>query len=274
MTILQAIIIGCVQGLTEFIPVSSTAHMTLSASLMNLHDPAHPERWTAFMAIVQLGTLAAVLLYFARDIRTIVEQFLRQNLQRVPFTQQSDDARMGRFVIIGTVPLFAVGYAVKKLIEGGITKDPHLIAVALIVVSGVLFAADRMANLRRNLADLSLRDGILIGIAQCFALIPGTSRSGATISAGLFLGFTREAAARYSFLLSIPAIAVSGVYEFVKSAPLLDTSDLTAVVVASIVAAVTGYSSISFFLRFLRSNTLTAFIVYRIALGLAVLWAM
>jgi undecaprenyl-diphosphatase len=163
---------------------------------------------------------------------------------------------------------------VKKLIEGGITKDPHLIAVALIVVSGVLFAADRMANLRRNLADLSLRDGILIGIAQCFALIPGTSRSGATISAGLFLGFTREAAARYSFLLSIPAVAVSGVYEFVKSAPLLDTSDLTAVVVASIVAAVTGYASISFFLRFLRSNTLTPFIVYRIALGLVVLWAM
>lgn len=274
MTLLQAIIIGCVQGLTEFIPVSSTAHMTLSASLMSLHDPAHPERWTAFMAIVQLGTLAAVLLYFARDIRTIVEQFFSQNLRRVPFTQQSDDARMGRFVIIGTIPLFVVGYAVKKLIEGGITKDPHLIAVALIVVSGVLFAADRMANLRRNLADLSLRDGILIGIAQCFALVPGTSRSGATISAGLFLGFTREAAARYSFLLSIPAVAVSGLYEFVKNAPLLDTSDLTAVVVASVVAAVTGYASISFFLRFLRSNTLTAFIVYRIVLGLAVLWAM
>ncbi|MFM8568974.1 MAG: undecaprenyl-diphosphatase UppP [Candidatus Kapaibacterium sp.] len=271
MSILQAIIIGCVQGLTEFIPVSSTAHMTLCAGIMGLHDPAHPERWTAFMAIVQLGTLAAVLLYFARDIRSIVAQTLSQTVQRVPLSRQSDDARTGWFVVFGTVPIFVIGYAMKKLIEGGITKDPHLIAAALILVSGVLYAADRFASVRRTLPDLTLRDGIIIGLAQCFALIPGTSRSGATIAAGLFLGLTREAAARYSFLLSIPAIGVSGAYEFVKNAPLLDTGDLAAVVTASVVAAVTGYMSIAFFLRFLRDHSLNAFILYRLALGVLVL---
>lgn len=271
MTILQAIIIGCVQGLTEFIPVSSTAHMTLCASVMNLHDPAHPERWTAFMAIVQLGTLAAVLVYFARDIRSIVERMLSQTMSRVPLSEQSDDARTGWYVVFGTVPIFVIGYALKKLIEGGITKDPQLIAVALIVVSVILFAADRFASLKRTLPDLTLRDGIIIGIAQCFALIPGTSRSGATISAGLFLGLSREAAARYSFLLSIPAIGVSGVYEFLKSAPMLDSGELTAVVVASVVAAVTGYASIAFFLRFLRDHSLNVFIAYRVVLGIIVL---
>jgi undecaprenyl-diphosphatase len=222
------------------------------------------------MAIVQLGTLAAVLIYFARDIRTIVEQWITQNMQRIPFAQQSDDARLGSLVIIGSIPLFVIGYAVKKLIEGGGTKDPHIIASALVIVSLILFVADRIRSAQRNLADVSLRDAVIIGIAQCFALVPGTSRSGSTIAAGLFLGFTRESAARYSFLLSIPAVAVTGVYEFVKSAPLLDTGDFVAVVVASITAAISGYASIATFLRYLRTHSLQPFLVYRIILGVSV----
>ncbi len=274
MSLLQSIIIGIVQGLTEFIPVSSTAHMTICAALMNLMDPAHPEKWTAFMAVVQLGTLAAVLVYFAGDIRSIAVAFIQENvMKRRALQQQSDDARMGWYVLLGSAPIMGLGYALKKIIESSLTKDLHLIAIMLVLVSVVLFLAERFSSLKRTLADLSLRDALVIGFAQCFALLPGTSRSGSTISAGLFLGMSREAAARFSFLLSIPAVAASGLYEFMKEAKNLSTSDMTAVLVATSVAAISGYLSIAFLLRFLRSNTMMVFILYRVLLALCIyLW--
>ncbi len=271
MSLLQAIIIGIVQGLTEFIPVSSTAHMTISASLMNLIDTAHPEKWTAFMAVVQLGTLAAVLLYFAADIKSVSLAFIAENLrERRALREQSDDARMGWYVIIGSAPIMLLGFALKKIIEGTLTKDLHVIAVMLVLVSIVLFVAEKVSSLKRTLADLSMKDAIVIGFSQCFALLPGASRSGSTMSAGLFLGMTREAAARFSFLLSIPAVAASGLYEFMKYAKDLSSSDLTAVGVATCVAAISGYFSIAFLLRFLRSNSTMLFIAYRVVLALVI----
>ncbi len=271
MSLLQSILIGIIQGLTEFIPVSSTAHMTIWARIMNLVDPAHPEQWTAFMAIVQLGTLAAVLLYFAKDIQTILAAWWAENINsRRPMASQSDDSRMGWYVVIGSLPIMLVGYALKKVIEGSLTKDLHLIAIMLVVVSGILIVAERVSKRTRLLADLKLRDAVIIGLSQCFALIPGTSRSGSTISAGLFLGMSREAAARFSFLLSIPAVAASGLYECVKEAKMLDSSQLIAVGVATIVAAIVGYASIALLLRYLRSNSMMVFIVYRIVLAVCI----
>lgn len=271
MNFIQAIIIGIVQGLTEFIPVSSTAHMTICAQLMKLQNPEHPEQWTAFMAIVQLGTLAAVLLYFASDIKSIAMSWIKETVgERRSFSQQSDDAKMGWLVILGSVPIVVIGFALKKIIEGKLTKNLTLIATMLIVVSLVLIVAERAAKQKRMLADLSWKDAIVIGLAQCFALVPGTSRSGSTIAAGLFLGIEREAAARFSFLLSIPAVFASGIYECYKALPTISSADLTSLVVATLVAWIVGYLSIAFLLRYLRTHSLMVFIVYRVVLAIVV----
>lgn len=272
MSVLQAIIIGIIQGLSEFIPISSTAHMTITGSLMGLINKEHPEQWTAFMAVVQLGTLAAVFVYFAADIRSITLTFLRENIRlRMPLGEQISESRMGWLVIAGSIPIVVIGLALKKIIEGEATKDMTLIALMLIAVSVVLFIAERVAKLHRTMRDLTWRDAFAVGAAQALALLPGASRSGTTISAGLFLGMTRETAARFSFLLSIPAIAGSGILEFVKSLKYLNGNDALALAVATIVAGVVGYYAIAFLMRYLRTKSTMVFIVYRVVLAVVIL---
>lgn len=271
MSIFYAIILGVVQGLTEFLPVSSTAHLTVAGKLLGVVSPEHPEQWTAFIAVMQLGTLAAVLLYFSRDIGRISTAFLRENLTLTPFRAQSGASKTGWYVIIGTIPIVIVGLGLKKIIEGSITKDMTVIGIALIALAVVLFVAERMAKFTRTMDDLTVRDAVAVGIAQAFALIPGASRSGTTITAGLFAGMTRETAARFSFLLSIPAVLASGLLELKEAIPHLDAEQGVALAVSTVVAGITGYATIAFLLRFLKTHTVLVFVAYRIALGAGLL---
>jgi undecaprenyl-diphosphatase len=273
MSHLEALLLGIIQGLTEFIPISSTAHLTIAATLMGVIDPNRPEQWTAFMATIQLGTLAAVIWYFRADIARMVVAILRENIGqgRLPLKKQSADARLAWFVVLGTIPIVVVGLLAKDAIEGVFTKDLRIIGSSLIGVAIVLWLVERRATFRKTTSDLSLVDTLAIGLSQCLALIPGVSRSGSTIVAALARGCTREAAARFSFLLSIPAILGAGVLQFIKALAYLswDNGGLD-LVIATVAAAISGYWSIAFLLNFLRSHSLTGFIVYRIAVGLAV----
>lgn len=273
MNLLHAIILGIIQGLTEFLPISSTAHLTLYASLTRLIDPQNPEQWTTFMAVIQLGTLVAVLLYFAKDILSIIREFVSNNIgqDRKPLKEQSLYSRMGWFIVIGTVPIVVIGYSMKSFIKGSATKDPVVIACALILLALILFFAEKVASHKRQLSSLSMKDALVIGFSQCLALIPGSSRSGTTITSALFLGFTRESAARFSFLLSIPAIAGSGLVEMKEAVQHFTTENSLFLIVATIVSALSGYAAIAFLLRYLRSNTMMLFVVYRIVLGAAIL---
>lgn len=270
MTMIEAMLLGLIQGLSEFIPISSTAHLTIAASLLGVIDPNHPERWTAFMAVVQLGTLAAVLAYFRREIRSMTVAFLSENvLRRTSFSAQSADARMGWFVLLGSIPIIVIGLAFKDAIEGTFTKDLRVIAASLIGLAAVLWFVDRRASFSRTTATMSVNDALLIGLAQAVALIPGSSRSGTTMTAALALGLTRESAARFSFLLSIPAILGAGILEFLHELDHIRWSEGgMELAMATIAAGISGYWSIAFLLGFLRQRTMTSFVVYRIAIGL------
>jgi len=272
MTIIEAIILGIIQGLSEFIPISSTAHLTLAGHLFNLIDPSHPERWTAFIAVIQLGTLAAVFLYFSKDIKSIINNYFSENIgkNRKSFKEQSNHSKLGWLIIIGSLPIGLFGFMLKDLIEGDFTKSPFVIATMLILVAIILFIAEKTAKFKKDIYKISIKDSIIVGFAQCLALIPGTSRSGATITTGLFLGIKRDDAARFSFLLSIPAIFASGLYEFYKSISYINSQDLLIIVIATIVSAVSGYFSIAFLLKFLKTKSTLLFIVYRIILGIVV----
>jgi undecaprenyl-diphosphatase len=272
MTIVQAIILGFVQGLTEFLPVSSSAHLTLVGKAMGLISPEHPEAWTAFIAVIQLGTLLAVLVYFARDIAQISTAFLRDNLlERKPLKEQALESKMGWFVIIGTLPIVTIGLALKKIIESSLTKDVTLIAWTLIVLAVVLFIAERVSKQLRGFEEITWRDAVIIGFAQTLALFPGASRSGTTITAGLFTGLKRDVAARFSFLLSIPAVFASGLLQLKQSLAFMNTQDLTTLLVATLVSGISGYAAIALLLRYLQTHTTTVFVVYRIMLGVALL---
>lgn len=274
MSIIVALLLGIIQGLTEFIPISSTAHLTIAGSLFGVIDPAHPEKWTSFMATIQLGTLAAVLAYFRDDIRRTMQHWFAENLGsgRRAFSQQSAESRLGWLVVIGTVPIVVVGLSLKDIIEGGLTKDLSIIAFSLIGVGLLLLLAERIATFTRSTSDLGILDALTIGGAQCLALIPGSSRSGTTILAALLRGMTREHAARFSFLLSIPAILAAGVLEFYEQVGNITWNDggiqLT---LATIAAFVSGYWSIAFLLNYLKTRTLVSFVAYRVALGAVIL---
>lgn len=272
MSIIEAIILGIIQGLTEFIPISSTAHLTLVGQMMGLIDPENPEQWTAFIAVIQLGTLIAVLLYFSKEIRTIPAAFFKENLVsgRQKIANQSPDSRMGWYIILGSIPIVIIGLVFKSVIEGELTKDPIVIASSLIVLALILFLAEKVANFRKDLDSITLKDAIIVGFAQCVALIPGSSRSGTTITAGLFLGMNRETAARFSFLLSIPAVFGSGLFEFYQSLEYISAGDLLTLIVAIITSAISGYAAIAFLLRFLRTRSTLLFINYRIILGILI----
>ena len=262
MSTLEAIVLGFVQGLTEFLPISSSGHLRIVPALLGWEDPG-----AGFTAVIQLGTMAAVLLYFRADLWRIASAWLRE--LRTPIPRASQDARLGWFIVLGTIPICVFGFVFSDQIESG-ARDLYLIGSALILFSFVMLAAERYGTRRRDLSEMSGRDGIAIGFAQALALIPGVSRSGATISAGLFRGFNRLDAARYSFLLSIPAVVLSGLFELRKIGE-PGEPPVGATVVATIVAFVAGYLAIAWLLRYLTSHSLRVFVVYRVALGALVL---
>jgi undecaprenyl-diphosphatase len=278
MDYLVHILLGIIQGLTEFLPVSSSAHLTITAKFLGIVDTMPPELWTAYIAIMQLGTLVAVLLYFRKDILDITRAFLQENLQRVSFSEQSPHARMGWYVIIGSVPIGTLGLALKKIIEGTITKDLMVIAILMIGFSFVMILAERVAHQHRTIDDLTWKDALLVGMAQTLALMPGFSRSGTTISAGLFLGLNRDVAGRFSFLLSIPAVTASGLLELrhgFSGMTSIPSINMEGVIISTITAGVSGYLTIAFLLKFLRTHSITGFAVYRILLGSGIIaWLM
>jgi len=265
LSIVQAIVLGVVQGLTEFLPISSSGHLRIVPAFLGWDDPG-----AAFTAVIQLGTMAAVLLYFRADLLRIATAWLRS--LREPAVRGTIDARLGWYLIFATVPIVIFGFAFKDQIENG-ARDLYLIGTMLIVFGLVLLAAEAVSKRERDVTTLTRRDAIVIGFAQALALVPGVSRSGATISAGLLLGFDRVSAARFSFLLSIPAVVLSGLYELkdVVNGSAAGAVGIGPTAVATVLAFVTGYASIAFLLKFLTTHTTAVFVGYRIVLGVAVL---
>jgi undecaprenyl-diphosphatase len=285
MTILQAIVLGIVQGLTEFIPVSSTAHLVFAARLVNLYGGVgdktlQAEQTTATIAVIQLGTLLAVLIYFSRDIVNILRAFVGDHLAWLKGRNEpgqpklSKDAWLGWLVIVGSIPVGIVGLLFKKQIEGPFTKNLWVIATMMIVVGLLLTIAEFVGKRDHGMDRLTIKDALAVGGAQVLALIPGSSRSGSTIMGGLFAGQTRETAARFSFLLSIPAIAASGLLELNEAIEKLPGDTYGALVVATIVSGAVGYASIWFLLRFLRTHSTGVFIIYRVIVGGLILGAL
>jgi undecaprenyl-diphosphatase len=266
VSLLEAMVLGIVQGLTEFLPISSTAHLRIVTAVLGWGDPG-----AAFTAVTQLGTMAAVLAYFRHDLLRIGRAWLG-SLPRRPRSDEVD-ARLGWYVIVGTVPIAVFGIVFEDPIETS-ARSLYLIATALVLFGLVMALSERMARQNRHTEGITARDGVVMGLAQALALVPGVSRSGATISAGLFLGLDRTSAARFSFLLSVPAVVLSGTFQL---ASILGgeedrgTTALLPLVVATVLALVSGYATIAFLLRFLASHSIAVFVWYRVVLGLAVL---
>jgi undecaprenyl-diphosphatase len=258
----EAVVLGLVQGLTEFLPISSTAHVLIISRLFGWDDPG-----AAFTAVMQIGTECAVLIYFRHDIARIVSTWFRSLW--TPALRGSIDARMGWYVIIGTIPIAVLGFAFKDFIETA-ARNLWLVSFVLIAFAFVLAAADAYGRKTRELSDLDTRSGLLLGLGQALALIPGVSRSGATISTGLFLGFTREAAARYSFLLAIPAVLASGLFEARKIG---DGGEVAwgPTLLATGIAFVVGYAVIRWLLQYVTTHSYRVFVLYRIGLGVVVM---
>ncbi|MCX5450161.1 undecaprenyl-diphosphate phosphatase [Streptomyces sp. SID8375] len=271
MSWFESFVLGLVQGLTEFLPISSSAHLRLTAAFAGWQDPG-----AAFTAITQIGTEAAVIIYFRKDIGRIISTWSRSLFNRE--LRHDHDAQMGWLVIVGSIPIGVLGITLKDAIEGPF-RDLRLIATTLIVMGVVLGIADRLAardetggrhraaKQRKTLTDLSVKDGLLYGVCQAMALIPGVSRSGATISGGLLMGYTRESAARYSFLLAIPAVLASGVYELKDAGEGHVSWGPT--VFATVIAFVVGYAVIAWFMKFISNKSFMPFVIYRILLGIA-----
>lgn len=272
MSIIEAIILGIIQGLTEFLPISSTGHLTVAGKLMGLISDEHPEQWTSFIAVIQLGTLVAILIYFWNDLWKITIDFIKDNLlKRKSFNNQSENSKMGWYIILGSIPVVIIGLAFKDLIEGSLTKNLYVIAVSLIMLGIILAIAEKFGKFKKDLKDIKWYDALIAGIAQSLALIPGSSRSGTTITAGIFLGFKRETAARFSFLLSVPAILGSGLLQLYKALEFIDTSGIVTLAIATVTSAVSGYLTIEFLLKFLKKNSTLIFIVYRIIIGVVII---
>jgi undecaprenyl-diphosphatase len=261
MTIWQSIILGIVEGLTEFLPVSSTGHLTIAAKILGLriNDPSI----TGYTAVIQVGAIAAVVLYFWSDIRRIAVAWAR-GLAR-PGHRTDVDYRLGWYVLIGSLPIGIVGFVARGLISGPL-RSLLWVAGALIVWSFVMVAAERLSSRSRPFDDFTFTDAVVMGLVQCLALIPGVSRSGATISAGLFRGLERVAATRIAFLLGIPALVGAGLYEL-KDA-IGGNVGAAALIVGTVVSFVVAYASVAWLLRFVAKHSIEVFVLYRVALGL------
>ncbi|MFN2497139.1 MAG: undecaprenyl-diphosphate phosphatase [Pseudonocardiaceae bacterium] len=266
MSWLEALVLGLVQGLTEFLPISSSGHLRIVSEVFFGADAG-----AAFTAVTQLGTEAAVLLYFAREIAHLVATWFRG--LRSAQVRATQDYRIAWLVILGTIPIGVLGFLLEDQIQTS-GRNLWLIATNLIVFGLVLAAAEHYGQQRRPLQQLTVTDGVVMGFAQAMALVPGVSRSGGTISAGLFLGLTRPAAVRYSFLLAIPAVVAAGVFQlpdvFAAGGPGLQPS-VTQMVVATLIAFMVGYASIAWLLRYVQRHSVYLFVWYRVALGLVVL---
>ena len=265
MSGIEAVVLGVVQGLTEFLPISSTAHLRIVPAALGWDDPG-----AAFTAVTQLGTTAAVVVHFAPDLARITRAWFSG--LRNPHARRSVDARLGWYIILATVPISLAGVAFHGAIETG-ARNLVLMAVALIAGGAIMLVAERRGRQRRSLDGLQASDGVVVGLAQAVALVPGVSRSGATIAAGLFVGLERVAAARFSFLLSVPAVVLSGLFELGDIGGPGGASP-AATVVATALAFVVGYASITFLLRLLATTSTVPFVLYRVVLGTAVLGAL
>ncbi|WP_205472280.1 undecaprenyl-diphosphate phosphatase [Nocardioides sp. SYSU D00038] len=261
--LLQAVVLGTIQGLTEFLPISSSAHLRIFPELFGWGDPG-----AAFTAVIQIGTELAVLIYFRHDIWRIASTWLRSLVR--PEYRGHLDARMGWFIIIGSLPIVVLGILLKDVIEDDF-RSLWIIGTTLIVLGLVLGLADRVGGTSKTLKHLSVRDAVLMGLAQACAIVPGVSRSGATLSMGRFLGYERETATRYAFLLAIPAVVGAGLFEL-KEIPHGDnTYGWGPTIVATVVSFVVGYAAIAWLLRYVTTRSYAPFVVYRVLLGAAVL---
>ena len=262
MSLIEAIVLGLVQGLTEFIPVSSTAHLEIVPVLLGWGDPG-----AAASAVIQFGTWIAALIYFAKDIVRLVTGFFRGLVNRRPL--EDIDSRESWLVVIGTIPIVVLGLVLKKHIESTF-RGLWVITTMVIVIAILLWFSELYAKRRqlRDFAQMNVTDAVVIGAGQCLALIPGSSRSGSTIMPALFRGIDRPTAARYSFLLSIPAVGGAGFLELFKERHHLAELGWTSIIVSIVVAFVSGYASIWFLIRYLKTHTTAIFIYYRLALGL------
>lgn len=261
MTWFEAVVLGLVQGLTEFLPISSSAHILVLSQIFGWGDPG-----AAFTAVTQIGTELAVIIYFRQDIVRILSAWGRSLVH--PALRRDHDAKMGWFVIIGTIPIAVIGLVFADQIET-VARNLWITAAMLAVFGVILGVCDALGRRTRTLESLGAKDAVLLGLAQALALIPGVSRSGATISMGLARGYTREAATRYAFLLAIPAVLASGLYEATKIGDEANVS-WGPTIVATVIAFVVGYAVIAWLLRFLQTNSFLPFVVYRLAFALLI----
>jgi undecaprenyl-diphosphatase len=261
MDFFQAVILGIVEGITEFLPVSSTGHLTITEKLLGLDIDS--KEVTAFTAVIQVGAIAAVILYFRKDIWNIVSAWVR-GLGNAE-VRESFDYRMGWYVIVGSIPVVVAALLGRDLVTGAL-RNLWWVASALIAWSVVMVIAERVGRQERHEGDITMRDSIFIGVVQCVSLIPGVSRSGATISAGLIAGLDRVAATRMSFFLSIPALTAAGLYELPSAVG--GGISVTSTVVATVVSFVVAYISVAWLLKFVAHHPITWFVAYRVAVGL------
>ena len=264
MSFFEALILGLVQGLTEFLPISSSAHVQIAQQLMNLSELTKPQL-TAFIATIQLGTELAVVAYFIKDIGRIGSSWLRWSIK--PRSKMTSDTKLGWLIIAGTLPVLILGLAFRDFIENDV-RNLWVIAYTLIGFGILLGLADFFGKKTKTITDLSFSHGVTFGLGQALALVPGVSRSGGTITVGLILGYTRQAAARYSFLLAIPAVLGSGLFQFFSSIGDLSQDLLSATVVATIVSGVVGLSVIHYLLKYLQKGSFLPFVIWRVGIGI------
>jgi undecaprenyl-diphosphatase len=260
----EALILGLVQGLTEFLPISSSAHVQIAQQLMNLSELSRPQL-TAFIATIQLGTEIAVVAYFLKDIGRIGSSWLRWSVK--PQSKMTSDTKLGWLIIIGTLPVVILGLSFRDFIENDV-RNLWVIAYTLIGFGLLLGIADVLGRRTRNIKDLTWSHGVMFGVGQALALVPGVSRSGGTITVGLMLGYTREAAARYSFLLAIPAVLGSGLFQFISTFGDLNQELLAATIVATVVSGVVGLSVIHYLLKYLQKGSFLPFVIWRVGVGI------
>lgn len=263
MDLIQAIVYGIVQGLTEFLPISSSGHLYLVPALLGWEDAG-----AGFTAVIQLGTLLAVLIYFRSDLSRLLRAWVL-SLTKAE-VRESADAKQAWGVFYGTIPIIVFGLLLKDFIEGSF-RSPFVVGASLIIFGLLMGVAERFGSQKVSLGDVNARHGFLMGLWQCIALIPGSSRSGSTITGGLFMGLERGAAARYSFLLSVPSVLASGLYKLYDERQNLLVGGLTATIVGTVVSFVVGYAAVAWLMKFLQNRTTWVFVWYRVALGLVIL---
>jgi len=270
VSIFEAILLGLIQGLTEFLPISSSAHVQIAQEILNLGSLTKPEL-TAFIATIQIGTELAVISYFFKTIVEVLKAWFRGGFRR--WSDQEANARLGWLIIIGTLPIVILGLSFQDFLEND-ARQLWIIAITLIAFGLILGLSDWFGKKTRPITDLGLGSGLAFGFGQAMALIPGVSRSGGSITVGLLLGFTREAAARYSFLLAIPAVLASGSYQFVKTYTDLPGELLLGTAVATLVSFVVGYAVIAWLLRYLTKGSYLPFVIWRVVVGSLLLLAL